>query len=338
MIKKLLNEKLLNGKNLTREESFNLFSRLSECPPEQQAAIIALLRAKHESTEEILGALDCFTTKTLAIKDPSIPPNVIDIVGTGGDCMGTFNISTTASIVISSCGVSVAKHGSKSWTSKSGSMDFVESLGIKFPETAEDVLRSLAAHNCAFLFASIFNGEFKKYGALICGIKMSTIFNICGPLMNPVNPKRQVVGVYRKDLVRTIAEVMKMRNFSHALVVHSADGLDELSVSAVSNVAEVSNGTIREYTVNPRDLGIAPSELSEIIGGNADQNRQIAIGILSGEITGAKLDIVALNSAAGLYVAGAVKTLKDGVKMARDAISSGQAMKQLNALRNGGTL
>jgi anthranilate phosphoribosyltransferase len=186
------------------------------------------------------------------------------------------------------------------------------------------------------LFASLFNNEFRKYGNLIQGIQMSSIFNICGPLMNPANPKRQVVGVYRRDLVRTIAEVMEARGFSRALVVHSADGLDEFSVSAISHVAEVIGETIREYAVDPQDLGIAPSNLSEVIGGNAEQNRQIAIGILCGEITGAKADIVALNSAAGLYVAGKVENLKDGVEMARHAISSGMAMEQLTKLRNGG--
>jgi anthranilate phosphoribosyltransferase len=320
-------QRLIAKDNLSRLESYNLFNLMKNAPVDQQAAVLALLRAKNETVEELLGARDFFFAQTIQIKSPY---DVVDIVGTGGDGFGTFNISTAASLVVASCGLYVAKHGGKSATSKAGSADVIEALGIY----TTDVSEGLSRNNYAYLRGSLFNAALKQYAPLRKSLSFPTIFNILGPLMNPTSPKKQVIGVYRKDLVIKVAQILESLGSEHALVVHSEDGLDELSVSAPNHIAELKNGNISQYIINPADVGLAVSSLSEVLGGSVLENAQIIKDILLGKIIGPKLDIVLLNSAAGLLVAGAALSFQEAIEIAREAISSGKTAALLNQLQN----
>lgn len=323
-------KKLLNLENLTQQEAYELFSEFPQYEPEKQASILALLRAKIETTEEILGALQYFGQHSTKIRHDL---DVVDIVGTGGDGIGTFNISTAASIVIASCGALVAKHGGRSATSKTGSHDAAEALGIQISHSAEESLKTLQQINYTYLWAPLFNKELKKYGSLRQKIGFPTIFNIIGSLLNPMRPKKYVIGVYRKDLVKKVAEVLAVQNVTHALIVHSDDGLDELSISSNTNVIEIKDTSITEYSLNPDDFGFSKGKLSDIRGGNSATNATLIYDILSGTINGSKLDIVLLNAAAGLYVAGKSSSIADGISLAKSAIEQGKAMLLLNKIR-----
>jgi anthranilate phosphoribosyltransferase len=323
-------KKLLNLENLTQKEAYELFNEFAAYEPEKQSAVLALLRAKKETTEEIFGALQYFAQHSINITHDL---EVVDIVGTGGDGMGTFNISTAASIVMASCGVLVAKHGGRSATSKAGSQDVVQALGIQIPQTAEESLKTLQQTNYTYLWAPLFNEELKKYGGLRQKLGFPTIFNTLGPLLNPMRPKRCLIGVYRKDLVQKVAEVLAAQMVNHALVVHSDDGLDELSISSNTHVIEVKGISIKEYDLIPQDFGFSKTQLSDVRGGDATENATIICDILSGAIKGPKLDIVLLNAAAGLYVAGKSASIAEGVPLVKAAIEKGKAIQWLNKLR-----
>lgn len=325
-----MKKKLLNLENLTQKEAYELFNEFSTYEPEKQSAVLALLRAKKETTEEIFGALQYFSQHSANITHDF---EVVDIVGTGGDCVGTFNISTAASIVMSACGAFVAKHGNRSSTSKAGSQNVVQALGIQIPLTEEESLKNLQQTNYTYLWAPLFNEELEKYGALRQKIGFSTIFNIIGPLLNPMRPKRCVIGVYRKDLVQKVAQVLAEKRVNHALVVHSDDGLDELSISSNTRIIEIKGIDIKEYYLNPEDFGFSKALLSDVRGGDAFENASLIYDILSGTINGPKLDIVLLNSAAGLYVAGKSDSIADGILLAKDAIEQGKATTLLNKIR-----
>lgn len=323
-------KKLLNLEDLTQKEAYELFAKFSEYSREKQSAILALLRVKKETIEEILGAIEYFRQYSTNITHNL---EVVDIVGTGGDATGTFNISTAASLVVASCGVLVTKHGGKSVTSKSGSQDVAQALGIKILENGKEALRKLHETNYTYLWAPLFNGELKKYGSLRKNIGFPTIFNIIGPLLNPMQPKRCVIGVYRRDLMHKVAELLKIQKINHALVVNSDDGLDEISISDKTRVVEIKHGDVKEYDITPEYLGLARANLSQVKGGDAIENAKIINNIFSGEINGAKLDVVLLNAAAGLYVAGKVNNLLDGVLLAKDIIKQGRATALLNKIR-----
>jgi anthranilate phosphoribosyltransferase len=323
-------KKVLVNKNLSREEAYDIFANLSLLPLSEQITALTLFDTQEEITEGLLGALDYFSQYSLPI---TCAFDVVDIVGTGGDAIGTFNISTAASLVIASCDVYVAKHGGRSSTSQAGSMDTAEYLGLSSAKNSEEVLKSLEENHYAYLWAPLFNTEFKKFRELRKKINSPTVFNILGPLLNPLKPKRQIIGVYRKDLVNVVANILNIQGAAHALVVHAYDGLDEFSVSSPSYVTEIKNGIISEYVVHPQDLGIQLSRLPDIIGGTPRKNAQIIIDILSSEIQGPKLDILVLNSAAGLYVSGKVSNLKEGIDMAKQSISDGKTIALLDQLK-----
>ena len=262
-----------------------------------------------------------------------LPSDIIDLVGTGGDGMSTFNISTAASLVVASCGVYVAKHGGGRSTSLSGSADVITELGIQTYQSFSDIIKSLHQHHYAYLRASYFNDFLRSVAPLRKQLGFPTIFNVLGPLVNPLGPARQVIGVYKKDLLPIVAAILKKTGSVHALVVHAEEGLDEFSVSGINHVMEVKGGDITEYTVDPRSLGFPASTLQDVMGGTPEMNAQILQAIFSGELTGAKRDIVLLNAAAGLFVADKVSSLLDGIEMAREGIVSGRTLALLDSLR-----
>lgn len=322
-------KKLLKLENLSKEESYELFSKFSDYEVEKQSAILALLRAKKETTEEIMGALEHFTQSSQVIEHDF---DIIDIVGTGGDGVGTFNISTAASLILASCGVFVAKHGGRSATSRAGSQDVIHALGIQTPQSTQEILELLKEHYYTYLWAPLFNGELKRYGQLRKKLGFPTILNILGPLLNPMRPKKCLIGVYRRDLIPKVAQVLKAKGLQHGLVVHSDDGLDEISISSATSCAEIKNGAIKEYRVNPEDFGVPKAAISDLIGRDTAENATIIQGILTSNIKGPKLDVVLLNAAAGLYLAGKSETIAHGVSLAKNAVKSGKALELLNKL------
>jgi anthranilate phosphoribosyltransferase len=310
---------LLSKQNITEQDIYKLFDDLKSSPVEQQAAILTLLQPYTLKPEQLISARNYVFEYTKKI---SCPYDIVDIVGTGGDNMGTFNISTAASIVLASCGVYVAKHGGRSVTSQSGSADVLELLGIPNPENSIEILELLKNNKFVYLSAGLFNDLLSHYRTLRKNLGIPSIFNIIAPLLNPLQPKRAIIGVYQKSLISPIIQVLKQLNYTHALVVHSHDGLDEISISAPTEIGELKNGVISNYTFNPSDLNIKQADLKSILGGSPKENAQIITQILMDELTGPKRDIVILNAAAGLLVAGKVNDFKTGVQMANEAIKT----------------
>ncbi len=337
---KSMMRQLLARESLSTEQSYALFAELATANELQQGVILALLAAKEASPHEIMGAQQ-FLSEQSAL-DSSVlqgcPADVVDLVGTGGDGLGTFNISTAASMVVASCGVSVAKHGGGRVTSRSGSADVMTGLSVPLYLTVSKLLHSLQANRYAYICAPYFNKTLNAFGRIRSQLGFPTIFNVVGPLINPLKPKRQVIGVYRKALVPVVATILQETGSVHALVVHAEEGLDEFSVSGPSFVAEVNAQGIKEYTVNPQSFGFAPSTLQDVLGGTPEDNAKMIQAIFSGQLAGAKRDIVLLNAAAGLLVADQVSTLAEGVEMAREAVVSGRTQALLHRLQQGETV
>lgn len=329
--------RLLARDSLSQEQCYDLFSELTQASELQQGVILALMAAKRETTSEIMGAR-CFLLEQSTI-EPSLlsalPEDRVDLVGTGGDGKGTFNISTAASLVLSSCGVPVVKHGGGRVTSRSGSADVMTCLGVPLYLTVSKLLDSLNRYHYAYICGSYFNPVLNAFGRVRSQLGFPTVLNVLGPLINPFRPKRQVIGVYRRDLVPVIATVLKETGSVHALVVHAEEGLDELSVSGENVVAEVDAQGIREYRILPKTLGFAQSELAEIIGSTPEENANIIQAILTGQLKGAKRDVVLLNAAAGLWVADRVSSIEEGIECAREAIESHQTLALLHQLQQG---
>ena len=322
--------KLTAGEPLTRKESYTLFSRFPELSSEAQAQILHLWATKKETYSEILGARDYFITLSdrFSYSEP-----VMDVVGTGGDGKGTFNISTATSLVVASCGVPVAKHGGRSSTSLSGSADVMRCLGIDPSLGALEATEHLQEYNYAYLWAPVFNQGLKTYGPLRKSLGFPTIFNILGPLLNPLEPKRLLMGVYRKDLVKTVAQVLLTMGVEEALVVHSQDGLDEISLSAPTHMAQLKDGHSQYSTFSPEDLGFSCCSLEAVKGKGPEENAQTIQDIFAGTLKGPKRDIVVINSGAALMIAGAVTDMNEGIQRAQNAIDAGDCLTFLNCLR-----
>ena len=323
-------KKLLHAQDLSQKEIYQLFAGFSENTIEKQAAILALLQAKPLAISEILGALVFFSQYRKRIQHDY---DLVDIVGTGGDTLGTFNISTAASMVVASCGVFVAKHGGGSATSLAGSQNVIEALNIKMPKTSEDVLEDLKDRSYSYLSAPLFNSELSKYRQIRKSMGMPTIFNVLGPLLHPMQPKRMVIGVYSRDLMHSVAEILKSMKVRHAMVVHSKEGMDEISISHSTEVIEIKNQITKSYQISPTDFGFSYAKLTDVLGGNAYENANIITELFAGNLQGPKLDILILNAAAGLYVSGKATSLEQGIVLARLAIEEGRALRLLNTLR-----
>jgi anthranilate phosphoribosyltransferase len=322
--------KLLSGESLSRPESFTLFSSLPGLNQDQQYSIIKLLCLKGESKEELQGAYDYFSQYSLTIENTI---DAIDIVGTGGDQLGTFNISTASSLVIASLGINVAKHGGRSVTSKAGSSDVIDALGIIKPETQEDVLHELKTVHFCYLFAPFFNNRLKDFASLRRQFKAPTIFNMLCPLLNPISPQRIVIGVSQKRFIGPISEFLINSQVEHALVIHGESGMDEIDISGMTHLIEIRGSYLNQKEIYPENLGLNRHPLSEIQGGTNIENATLIESIFSGECPGAPLDAVLLNSSAGLYVSGQVSTLDEGIECAKEAIRSGKTSRLLTQIK-----
>ena len=304
-----------------------------EATPAQIAALAIALRMKGETPDEIAGMAEAMRARVPPIRTKRAP--LIDTCGTGGDNADTFNISTTVAIVTASCGVAVAKHGNRAVSSRTGSADVLESLGVRIDLTPESAARSLDLLGITFLFAPNYHTALRHAAGPRREIAVRTVFNVLGPLTNPAGATRQLLGVFADGLVRTVADVLLQLGSERAWVVHGRDGLDELTVFGRTHVAELVDGAIREFEVDPATLGLAHTDRAGVRGGDATANAARARAILAGE-KGAARDIVLLNTAAALVVAGIAASLEDGVRRAAAAIDGGHAaakLAQLEAFR-----
>lgn len=296
--------------------------------PAQIGGLVMAMRVRGETVDEITGAARAMRGKALTI---TAPEGTIDTCGTGGDGSGTYNISTAVAFVVAGCGVTVAKHGNRAATSKSGSADVLASLGVRIDADLGLVMESLDVAKLGFLFAARHHSALRHVATIRSELATRTIFNLLGPLANPAGTKRQVVGVFAERWVKPMAEVLGRLGADHAWVVHGTDGLDELTTTGRSLVAEWKEGAVRTFSVSPEEAGLKISRPEDLKGGDADTNAQALLRLLGGSHD-AYRDIVLLNSAAALIVADRAKDLSDGVKMAAHAIDSGAANAVLTKL------
>jgi len=323
--------KLKQGKNLTFEESKSLFSDLME-GKHAENQIIEILEAlikKGETKDELAGGIFVLRDKATKV---SCDPNTIDTCGTGGDGQNSLNISTAAAIVLASMGIKVAKHGNKAVSSNCGSADVLEALKINInlkPNEAEDSIKN---SNFAFMFAPNYHSAMKHVGPARKKMGKKTIFNLIGPLSSPAQVKRQVVGVFDKKWMKPFAEALKENNVVHAYIVHSDDGMDEISPFAKTNIVELKDGTVNEFTINPNDLGINKGDKENLKGKNAEYNAEKIIDIYKGS-SNEFSQSVALNVAAGLIVSGKEKDFKNAFDNATKHLSSGKVFDHLTKLQ-----
>ena len=292
----------------------------------QMAAYLTAMSLKGETITEITASAAGMRKHCVRLLN-DMP--VLEIVGTGGDHSNSFNISTTSSIVISAAGVRVAKHGNRAATSRSGAADVLEALGVKIDIPPEKSLEILNEINLCFLFAQNYHLAMKYVAPVRRELGIRTIFNILGPLVNPAGASMELLGVYDEDLVEPLAKVLHNLGVENALVVHGLDGLDEVSMSAPTSVCELRDGEFKLYTLDPCKYGLELCEKEDLVGGTPAENAQIAWDILSGQ-HGPKTDAVLLNTAAALYLARDDLSMEDGLQIARDTISSGRALAQLD--------
>lgn len=291
------------------------------------------LYERGETSEEIASAASAMREHMIPLSfDPKFSETLIDNCGTGGDKSNSFNISTTVSILLAACGCNVAKHGNRSITSKSGSADMLEALGVNLDLNLENQKKMIEETGFMFMFAINHHPAMKHIMPIRKSIPHRTIFNILGPLSNPASVKKQLVGVFDKSFVPKIAQALCSLQTKRAMVVSSEDGMDEISICDVTHAAFVERGSVREFIIDPREYGFDLAKKEDILGGDASQNAQITKDILSGKLKGAKKDIVLLNAACALLVEGKVYSTEEGIEMARDAINNGDALKKLEQI------
>ena len=322
--------KVANGEKLNEEQAEQAFDVLmsGQATPSQMGAFLMALRLRGETVDEITGAARVMRSKATGI---IAPPNAVDTCGTGGDGSGTFNISTGAAIVAAACGAIVAKHGNRAASSKSGSADVLMALGVNLDADMALLEKALKEINLCFMMATRHHSAVRHVMPTRVEMGTRTIFNLLGPLANPAKTKRQVMGVFAREWVEPIAHVLNRLGSEHAWVVYGHSGLDEISTTGPTFVAEVKNGTITTFEINPEDYGLEIVTLDALKGGDAQTNAQAILDLLAGKKS-AYRDIVLLNAAAALVVTDIATDLADGIAKARTAIDSGKAAETLQAL------
>jgi anthranilate phosphoribosyltransferase len=344
-----------HGQSLDRAAARAVMSEVlaGKCTDAQIAALLVALRMKGETVEEIVGFAEAIraaaaplpiervnVTGALAVTgtgrdalggEPPVESSLVDTSGTGGDASGTFNISTATALVTAGAGVRVAKHGNRSISSKCGSADVVEALGVNIQLSPERAAQCLREVGICFLYAPNLHPAMRQVQGVRRELRMRTMFNLLGPLTNPARASGQVVGVYSLDLVEKLAEALSMLGLHRALVVHGLDGLDEITITGPTRVAEARDGSVRSYEVEPEEFGMARATLQDISGGDATQNAAIIRAILAGEKS-PRRDVVVLNAAAALVAAGRADHMAAAIPLAEESIDSGEAAKKLERL------
>jgi len=342
VITEALHQLANHRRSLSREQARELMSAIlnGQATDAQIAALLVALHMKGETVEEIVGfaeAIRAAAAPLILQRDSALDVSgterdaLVDTCGTGGDASGTFNVSTATALTVAGAGVRVAKHGNRSVTSKCGSADVMEALGININLPPARVAACLEQVGIAFLFAPAMHSAMKYVQPARRELRLRTVFNLLGPLTNPARASAQVVGVYSFDLVDKVAEALSMLGLNRALVVHGSDGLDEITISGPTRVAEVRNGNVRSYEVTPEQFGMQRSPIESLMGGDAGENAAIIRAILSGEKS-PKRDVVVLNAAAALVAAGRADSIEQGLPAAAMALDSGAAKKKLEQL------
>lgn len=330
MIKEAI-QALVSGRSLTMEEAASVMTEImeGEVTPAQFGAFVTALRLKGETVEEIAGLASVMRAKAIRVM---IAEPVIDVVGTGGDGLNTFNISTVTALVVAGAGLKVAKHGNRAMSSRCGSADVLEALGVKIDLNAEQVRRCLEEVGIGFMFAPAFHPAMKYAAAPRREIGIRTVFNILGPLTNPAEAKAYLLGVADGSLVEKLAMVLQSLGCHHALVVHGEDGLDEITLTGKTQVCEIKDGRARSYFISPEDFGLSRiNSLEDLKGGTAEENVARSRSILANN-PGPQRDVVLMNAAAALVAGDKAQSFQQGVDLARQAIDSGRALSKLEQL------
>ena len=329
-----LTQKMIDRVDLTEQEARSAMEEImaGQATDAQIAAFLIALRMKGETAQELTGFARVMREKAEPLWEGDAP-QVLDTAGTGGDGSGTFNISTAAAFVAAAAGVRVAKHGNRSATSKCGSADVMEALGIDIQMPIDRLRTAISEVGIGFLFAQRFHTSMKHVMPTRTQLKVRTVFNILGPLANPASACFQVVGVSAPEIMELMGNTLLGLGLRHAFVVHGANGMDEVSIASRTYVVELRDGELRQFIMSPEDFGITPAKIEAILGGDAAENAKIVESIFRGE-PGARRDVVLLNSAPALVAGGAAKTWKEGIRLAAESIDSGAALKKLEELRH----
>ena len=322
--------KAATGASLSRDEAARGFDTMmsGEATPSQMGGLLMALRVRGETVDEITGAVTVMREKMLRV---AAPAGAIDVVGTGGDASGSYNISTCAAFIAAGAGVPVAKHGNRALSSRSGAADVLGALGVKIELTPDVVGRCIQEAGIGFMFAPAHHPAMKNVGPTRVELGTRTIFNLLGPLSNPAGVKRQMVGVFSRQWVEPLAQVLKNLGSEHVWVVHGSDGLDEITTSGPTYVAALENGAVRAFEITPEEVGLARVKPEALRGGDAAHNAQALGDVLKGK-KGAFRDVALLNAAAGLIVAGRAKDLKTAIGLAEKSVDSGEADNRLQRL------
>ena len=327
---KLLITKVADGTSLTRAEALTAFDAIlsGEVTPAQIGGFLLALRVRGETVEEITGAVKAVRAKMLRVVAPE---DAIDIVGTGGDSSGSYNVSTLASLIAAACGVPIARHGNRAASSKSGAADTLSALGVKIGITPAAVERCIRVAGIGFMMAPTHHAAWRYAGPVRAELGTRTIFNLLGPMANPAGVKRQLIGVFSVAWLEPMARVMKNLGSERVWLTHGGDGLDEMTTTTTTSVVELKDGEIRAFEVSPEDAGLRRADPAELKGGDAAHNAAALRGVLDGN-QNAYRDIAVLNAAAALVVAGKVQELREGVHFATEALNSGAAKRTFESL------
>lgn len=319
--------------DLTYDEAYQVMTEImtGQTTPTQNAAFLAALSTKStkaETIDEISGCAAAMRNQATQVPHPGM--EVLEIVGTGGDGAHSFNISTTAAIVIAAAGIKVAKHGNRAASSLSGTADCQEALGVNIQQDVEKAQQLLKDVGICFLFAQKYHAAMKYVGPIRKELGFRTVFNILGPLTNPANPEMFLLGVYDEYLVEPVTKVLSKLGVRRAFVVYGQDKMDEISASAPTTICELRDGFYRTTVIKPEDFGFERCSKEDLVGGTAEENAKITRGILSGEIKGAKRNAVLLNAGAAIYIGGKADSIASGVKLAEELIDNGSALRKLD--------
>ena len=327
---KALIGKVATGASLSREEAAGAFDRMmsGEATPSQMGGLLMALRVRGETVDEITGAVTTMRAKMLGVQ---APPDAVDVVGTGGDASGSFNISTCAAFIVAGAGVPVAKHGNRALSSKSGAADVLSALGVNIELAGEKVGRCIRDAGIGFMFAPAHHPAMKNVGPTRVELGTRTIFNLLGPLSNPASVKRQMIGAFSRQWIEPMAQVLQNLGSESIWVVHGSDGLDEITTTSATSVAALEKGKIRTFEITPEDVGLPRVKPEALRGGDAEHNARALLDVLKGK-RNAFRDVAMLNAAAALVVAGKAEDLKEGASLAVRAIDSGEAEGKLDRL------
>lgn len=332
-LKPLLGQ-LADGKSLSETEAESAFEIIMSgaATPAQIGAFLMALRLRGETVEELTGAARIMRAKVLRVRAPE---NAIDTVGTGGDSSGSYNVSTTVAFVVAGCGVPVAKHGNRAVSSKSGAADVLAALGVNLDATPEQIERAIKEAKVGFLFAQKHHSAMKNVAPIRAEMGLRTVFNLVGPLSNPAHAKKQLLGVFARKWIAPMAETLGRLGSTRAWVVHGSDGMDELTTTGASYVAELKDGKVSTFEITPEDAGLSRADPATLKGGDAHHNASALRAVLADEKDAriaAYRDIVLLNAAAALIVADQAADLKAGVTLAKQSLADGRAAKALDGL------